>query len=45
MTRFYGCGSTVLRLQEPLREDNLLFITKSPGVPGTHYIDLEEMQA
>lgn len=45
MVRFYGCGSTVPRLQEPLREYNLLFITKSPGVPGTHFIDLEEMQA
>ena len=29
---------------EPLRGDNLRFTTKSPGVPGTHLIDLGRMK-
>ena len=24
---------------EPLREDSVLFTTRSPGVPGTHFIE------
>ena len=34
---------TVSRL-EPLREDSLLFTTKSPETHGTHLIDLERMK-
>ena len=29
-----------LKATGPLRGDSLLFTTKSPGVPGTHLIDL-----
>ena len=29
---------------EPLRGDSLLLTTQSPGVPGTHLIDLERMK-
>ena len=29
---------------EPLRGDSLLFTTQSPGVPGTHLIDLGRMK-
>ena len=28
-----------LKATEPLREDSLLFTTKSPEVPGTYFID------
>ena len=38
MAPFYGWGSTASRL-EPLRGGNLLFITKFPEIPGTHFID------
>ena len=40
---FYGWGSTASRL-EPLRGGTLLFTTKSPEIPGTHFIDLAEMK-
>ena len=43
MASFYGLGSTVSRL-EPLRVGSLLFTTKFPGIPGTHFIDLERMK-
>ena len=43
MVPFYGCGSTASRLQ-PLRGDRLLFTTKFPEVPGTHFIDLGRMK-
>ena len=36
-------GSTASRL-EPLRGGNLLFTTKFPGIPGTHFIDLGRMK-
>ena len=36
---FYGWGSTASRL-EPLRGHSLLFTTKLPEIPGTHFIDL-----
>ena len=36
---FYGWGSTASRL-EPLRGGSLLFTTKLPEIPGTHFIDL-----
>ena len=42
MAPFYGWGSTASRL-EPLRGGSLLFTTKFPEVPGTHFIDLERM--
>ena len=39
MAPFYGWGSTVSRL-ESLRGGSLLFTTKFPEIPGTHFIDL-----
>ena len=42
MTLFYGWGSTASRLQ-PLRGGNLLFSTKFPDIPGTHFINLGKM--
>ena len=38
---FYGQGSTASRLM-PLRGGSWLFTTKSPEVPGTHSIGIEE---
>ena len=43
MGPFYGWGSTGLRL-EPVRGGSLLFTTKFPGIPGTHFIDLRGMK-
>ena len=43
MVSFYGGGSRALRL-EPLRGGSLLFTTKSPEIPGTHFIDLGRMK-
>ena len=43
LTPFYGPISTVSRL-EPLRGGSLLFTTKSPEIPGTHFIDLGGMK-
>ena len=37
---FYGRGSTASRL-EPLPGGSLLFTTKFPDIPGTHFTDLE----
>ena len=42
MAPFYGWGSTASRL-EPLRGGSLLFTTKFPEIPGTHFIDLRRM--
>ena len=42
MAPFYGWGSIVSRL-ESLRGGSLLFTTKSPEIPGTHFIDLGRM--
>ena len=39
MAPFYGRGSTASRLT-PLQGGSLLFTTKSPGIPGTHFINL-----
>ena len=39
MAPFYGWGSTASRL-EPLKGGDLLFTTKFPEIPGTHFIDL-----
>ena len=36
MAPFYGCGSTASRL-EPLQGGSLLFTTKFPEIPGTHF--------
>ena len=41
MAPFYEWGSTVSRL-EPLQGGSLLFTTKSPEIPGTHFIDLRK---
>ena len=43
MAPFYGCGSTVLRLQ-PLRGGSLLLIIQFPEIPGTHFMDLGRMK-
>ena len=43
MAPFYGWGSTASR-PEPLRGGSLLFTTKFPEVPGTHFIDLGRMK-
>ena len=43
MAPFYGWGSTASRL-EPLRGGSLLFTTKSPEIPGTHFIDLRRIK-
>ena len=40
---FYGWGSTASRL-EPLQGGSLLFTTKFPEIPGTHFIDLGRMK-
>ena len=40
---FYGWGSTASRLQ-PLRGGSLIFTTKFPEIPGTHFIDLGRMK-
>ena len=44
MVPFYGWGSTSPRLR-PFRGDSLLFTTKFPEIPGTHFIDLERMNS
>ena len=44
MAPSYGWGSTSSRL-EPLRGGSLLFTTKFPEIPGTHFIDLGRMKA
>ena len=43
MAPFYGWGSTTSRL-EPLRGGSLLFTTKFPEIPGTHFINLRRMK-
>ena len=43
MAPFYGWGSTASRL-EPLQGGSLLFTTKFPEIPGTHFIDLGRMK-
>ena len=43
MASFYERGSTVSML-EPLRGGSLLFMTKFPDIPGTHFIDLRRMK-
>ena len=43
MAFFYVQGSTASRL-DPLREGSLLFTTKFPEIPGTHFIELGRMK-
>ena len=43
MAPFYGWSSTASKL-EPLRGGSLLFTTKFPQIPGTHFIDLGRMK-
>ena len=43
MAPFYGRGSTASKL-EPLRGGSLLFTTRFPEIPGTHFIDLGRMK-
>ena len=43
MAPFYGWGSTASGL-EPFWGGSLLFITKFPEIPGTHFIDLGRMK-
>ena len=43
MAPFYGWGSTASRL-ESLQGGSLLFTTKFPEIPGTHFIDLGRMK-
>ena len=43
MTPFYGWSSTASSL-EPLRGGSLLFTTKFPEIPGTHFVDLRRMK-
>ena len=43
MAPFYGWGSTASRL-EPLWGGSLLFTTKSPDIPGPHFIDFGRMK-
>ena len=43
MTPFPGWGSTASRL-EPLQGGSLLFTTKFPKIPGTHFIDPGRMK-
>ena len=43
MTPFYGWALAASRL-EPLRGGSLLFTTKLPEIPGTHFVDLGRMK-
>ena len=43
MAPFYGWGSTASRL-EPPRGSSLIFTTKFPEIPGTHFIYLGRMK-
>ena len=41
---FLWIGFCCLKATEPLRGGSLLFTTKFPEIPGTHFIDLETMK-
>ena len=43
MAPFYGLGSTASR-PEPLWGGSLLFTTKSPEIPVTHFTNLRRMK-
>ena len=42
MASFYGWGSTASRLKL-IRGGDLLFTTKFPEIPGTHFIDVKKI--
>ena len=44
MASFHGCGSIASWLVEPLPGGGLLFPTKFPEIPGTHFADLRGMK-
>ena len=44
MASLWMGGSTAAPRLQPLRGDNLLFTTKFPEIPGTHFIDLRKMK-
>ena len=44
MVPFYGWGSTASKATEPLWGGSLLFSTKIPEGPGTHFINLGRMK-
>ena len=41
---FLRIGFNCLKAREPLRGDSLLFTTKSPEDPSTHFINLGRMK-
>ena len=43
MAPFYGWGSTASWLK-PLQRGSLVFITKLPEIPGSHFMDLGWMK-
>ena len=43
MAPFDGWGSSASRL-EPLQGGSLLFTTKSPDIPGTHFTNIGRMK-
>ena len=43
MAPFYGWDSTASTL-EPLQSGSLLFTTKFPKIPSTHFINLRQMK-
>ena len=43
MAPFYGWDSIASRLEQ-FQGDNLHFTTKSPEIPGTHFINLGRME-
>ena len=44
MSFFYGWASTVSRIQRHCM-GRVLFKTKSPGVPGTNFVNFEGMKS
>ena len=44
MAAFLWMGFNCLKATKPLRGDSLLFTTKFPGVPSTHFIVLGRMK-
>ena len=45
MVPFFGWGSTASRLEGAVPGGSLLFATKFPETPGTHFIDLGRMKS
>ena len=44
MAPFLWMGFSCLKDMEPLRGDSLLFTTKFPEIPGTHFNNLKRMK-